>query len=77
MIVACIVVALGRPAVLPAQVTDDVGAFDLIQLERPRILEKAERYLEQAPRTVTADSCDRSAGGPHDYYSEGDYDFSI
>ena len=47
--------------------------FDLKAIEKPRILSKARRYLEDAPVTVTAEQCDRSEGGPHDYYSEGDY----
>ena len=42
-------------------------------LETPRILRKATAYLEAKPRTVTADRCERSQGGPHDFYSEGDY----
>lgn len=45
----------------------------IFQIERGRILRKATRYLDEAPITVTADRCPRSAGGPHDYYSEGDY----
>ena len=45
----------------------------LLEAEKARILEKAESYLKEAPRTVTADVCGRSEGGPHDYYSEGDY----
>ncbi|MDT8389753.1 MAG: alginate lyase family protein [Lentisphaeria bacterium] len=48
-------------------------AFDLCKVDRPRILAKAERYLNEAPRTVTSDSCDKSAGGPHDFFSQGDY----
>jgi len=44
-----------------------------IEIEKPRILKKAESYLEEIPRTVTKDLCERSQGGPHDYYSEGDY----
>ena len=47
--------------------------FDLREIERARILKKAEEYLSEVPRTVTADICKRSKGGPHDYYSEGDY----
>jgi hypothetical protein len=33
----------------------------------------ADRYLAQQPVTVTAFSSPRSAGGKHDYFSEGDY----
>ena len=47
--------------------------FDLCQIERSRIFEKATRYMSDSPRTVTADRCERSEGGVHDYYSEGDY----
>ncbi|TVR56824.1 MAG: alginate lyase [Spirochaetaceae bacterium] len=47
--------------------------FQLAAIERPRILDKAARYLLQPPRTVTADRCARSQGGAHDYFSEGDY----
>ena len=49
------------------------AAFDLKAIERPRILEKAARYLQEEPVTVTASHCDRSAGGLHDFFSEGDY----
>ena len=34
---------------------------------------RAEAFLEEAPVTVTADRAERSAGGIHDFYSEGDY----
>jgi hypothetical protein len=47
--------------------------FDLDALESPRILNKAARYLKADPITVTANVCERSEGGPHDFYSEGDY----
>ena len=47
--------------------------FDLRAIERPRILRKAAAYLDEEPLTVTAFRAERSAGGPHDFYSEGDY----
>lgn len=34
---------------------------------------KAQWAMQQLPVTVTASSCERSAGGLHDFYSEGDY----
>ena len=37
------------------------------------ILEEANSYLTKKPITVTAAICKRSAGTPHDFYSEGDY----
>jgi alpha-glucosidase len=41
--------------------------------ERARVLAAADRYLVEAPITVTAASSPRSAGGLHDFFSEGDY----
>ena len=48
-------------------------SFDLKTIERPRVLKAANRYLADAPITVTAASSPRSAGGKHDFFSEGDY----
>ncbi len=41
--------------------------------ERARVLRAADRYLAEPPITITAARSPRSAGGPHDYFSEGDY----
>jgi hypothetical protein len=41
--------------------------------ERARVLAAADRYLKDQPITVTASQSPKSAGGPHDYFSEGDY----
>jgi hypothetical protein len=49
------------------------GKFDLAAIDRRRVLAAAERYLAEQPVTVTASSCPRSAGGQHDFFSEGDY----
>lgn len=38
-----------------------------------KIIKAAEKYLEQKPVTITAFKAERSAGGIHDYYSEGSY----
>ena len=46
----------------------DVAAFD-----RVRILKAANQYLSEAPITITASHSPRSAGGTHDFFSEGDY----
>src|SRR5436190_17981996 len=47
--------------------------FDLAAFERARVLAAATAYLEDAPVTVTASTPPRSAGGLHDFFSEGDY----
>ncbi len=45
----------------------------LERLERARVLAAASRYVGEKPVTITAYAAERSAGGPHDYFSEGDY----
>lgn len=59
----------------PAPLADPVRDIDLdlFSLERERVLAAAESYLLEEAVTVTASFCERSAGGPHDFYSEGDY----
>src|SRR6187397_1486351 len=41
--------------------------------ERARVIAAADRYIKDAPVTVTASHSPRSAGGLHDFFSEGDY----
>src|SRR5690349_18296405 len=38
-----------------------------------QIMQEAEWALQQEPITVTAQTSPRSAGGKHDFFSEGDY----
>ena len=45
----------------------------IAELDRARVLRAASRYLKEKPVTVTASRNPRSAGGPHDFSSEGDY----
>lgn len=47
--------------------------IDIKAVERGRVLRAAQKYLKAAPVTVTASSSPRSAGGKHDFFSEGDY----
>jgi len=47
--------------------------FDLVAIERPRVIPAAERYLAAKPITITSSSSPRSPGGKHDFFSEGDY----
>jgi Alginate lyase len=64
---------LKSAAALPAASVLGADSFDLRSMEHPRVLRGAEKYLKDAPVTVTASSSPRSAGGKHDYFSEGDY----
>jgi hypothetical protein len=61
------ILAVGVP-VVAQQTTFNVAAFD-----RARILKAANQYLLEAPITITASHSPRSAGGMHDFFSEGDY----
>lgn len=56
-----------------AQAGEDDWLKQAVIVRRADILAKAEWALQQQPVTVTAARCDRSAGGLHDFYSEGDY----
>jgi hypothetical protein len=47
--------------------------LDVNSIDRQRILKAADRYLREPPVTVTATTSPRSAGGKHDFFSEGDY----
>jgi hypothetical protein len=64
-----------QAAIALAAAPDGRGAegFDLALIERPRVLKGADRCLAEQPVTVTASISPRSAGGRHDFFSEGDY----
>src|ERR1700722_12087722 len=47
--------------------------FNVAVIERAWVLRNAAKYMKEQPITVTAASSPRSAGGKHDYFSEGDY----
>jgi hypothetical protein len=64
------------PFTVPADTAQPVAhhqGFNLVEIEKPRVLNKALAYLDMAPVTVTATRAQRSTGGVHDFYSEGDY----
>jgi len=58
---------------LPARPAAAGPRFDVAAFDRERVLAAAERYLAEAPVTITASRSPRSAGGLHDFFSEGDY----
>jgi hypothetical protein len=47
--------------------------FEVGQFDRARVLRNADKYLGHRPVTVTSAQSTRSAGGAHDFFSEGDY----
>ena len=66
----CLGFMLIVPALLSGQGSVNV---DVAAIDRGRILTGAERYFQEPPMTVTAFSSPRSAGGVHEFFSEGDY----
>ena len=53
--------------------TGDEGYALVAKVDRARILNAAQGFLAEEPLTVTSAHSERSAGGLHDYFSEGDY----
>lgn len=66
--------AVYRPSALIAQPHgESPGKFDVVAIDRTRVLSAADRYLKERPVTITASTSPRSPGGRHDYFSEADY----
>ena len=61
-----------RPATPPSASLGG-GAAAVAAIDRERILRAAGRALNQQPITITAFPAKLSEGGPHDFYSNGDY----
>ncbi|WP_339712448.1 alginate lyase family protein [uncultured Kriegella sp.] len=57
----------------PCKSQNKVSDFDLFQIERNRVVDRAREFATLEPITVTHDYSERSAGTLHDFYSEGDY----
>ena len=55
------------------QLAQGAVKVDVAAIDRQRILTHAAMYLKEDPVTVTSASSPRSAGGKHDFFSEGDY----
>ena len=47
--------------------------FDVVQFDRAHVMKAADSCLNDKAVTVTASHSPRSAGGLHDFFSEGDY----
>ncbi len=63
-----VMILLASLPIIAQRITFDVAIFD-----RARILKAANEYLSDPPITITASHSPRSAGGMHDFFSEGDY----
>jgi Alginate lyase len=61
------------PAALESRESALLPRASLRDFERLRVLAAANRFVTRPPETITAFRASRSAGGPHDFFSEGDY----
>ncbi|HEY3915906.1 MAG TPA: alginate lyase family protein [Verrucomicrobiae bacterium] len=50
-------------------------AQTVAKIDKPRILRLASQALDLTPPAITDHHAPNSAGGPHDFYSEADYDW--
>src|ERR1051325_8871523 len=49
------------------------AAIDVAEIDRARIMKAADAALRVEPITITKFPAKLSEGGPHDFYSNGDY----
>jgi Alginate lyase len=61
------------PFFLFAQVNSINVKETIIKLDKERVIQDANKFLLEGPITITSFRAERSAGGIHDFYSEGDY----
>jgi len=57
------------------KITDETNSFkkQVTEILKQQIMDEAAWAMQQEPVTVTAETSPRSAGGKHDFFSEGDY----
>ena len=60
-------------ALLPLNLQSQELIDLIIEAFKETEIARAKIYLSSTPVTVTDAHCERSAGGLHDFYSEGDY----
>jgi len=76
---ACSIMTMLRPPVVEGRAGVEARGrghgerLDVRRIDHDRVLRAASRALAQTPVTLTSTVSTRSPGGPHDYYSEGDY----
>jgi Alginate lyase len=73
MAFAAAVTRVNLARALSAAPASGTTLIDVAAVDRTRILTAANAYLKQQPITITSSTSPRSPGGPHDYFSEGDY----
>lgn len=69
-----LIATLAKPGLLSAEHGKNKSTkLDVDAIDRERVVNAAQRYLLELPVTITSFTSPRSAGGKHDYFSEGDY----
>ena len=71
--IRAIEILLAVAIALPVSVTCAQPSFGVAAFDRGRVIPAADRYLTEKTITITASMSTRSAGGRHDFFSEGDY----
>ena len=73
--IACAAVAMAQDVTSKATVAASgrKQALDVAALDRQRIFKLADQALGVAPISITQFPAKLSEGGPHDFYSNGDY----
>ena len=72
IIISCFLMACSAQS-KTANVPQSPFTKEVEEVLRKQVLEEAEWAIQQEPVTVTAQTSVRSAGGRHDFFSEGDY----
>jgi len=72
-IISCLIGIVIFPLLAKANSKEGVFGQEIIKVLRPVIIKQSKWAMKQKPLTVTASRATRSAGGMHDFYSEGDY----
>src|SRR3954466_10464753 len=73
LIVTCLLFAACTSSKKAPQKLDEPFHAQVVDLLRNQIIQEAAWALDQQPVTVTSATSPRSAGGKHDFFSEGDY----
>lgn len=70
---AVLLIACSNQQKVGNETVDTSFKKEIIKTLRHQIMQEAQWAMEQEPITVTAETSPRSAGGKHDFFSEGDY----
>ena len=66
-------ITFGISVLIPQTINHDVKSFIFSKNEKERVITAAKNFLKEVPITITSSTSPRTAGGKHDYFSEGDY----